>query len=171
MLSVLLLLPLLGVLGVYLSNSVENKRRIALGITLINFIVSLVLWGMFDSSYNGFQFVQEFTTVSFCHLQVGMDGISLWFVLLTTFIIPMCLLASWDSITVSVQEFVIAFLVLETLLIGVFVVLDLLLFYIAFESVLIPMFLVIGVWGSRERKIHAAYYFFLFTLLGSLFIF
>jgi NADH-ubiquinone oxidoreductase chain 4 len=170
MLTLLLVMPLLGVLGVSISNSSENQKRIALGITLINFIISLVLWGQFDSSYNGFQFVQEFTTVSFCHLHVGIDGISLWFVLLTTFLIPMCLLASWESITVFVREFVIAFLVLETLLIGVFVVLDLLLFYIAFESVLIPMFLVIGVWGSRERKIHAAYYFFLFTLLGSLFM-
>jgi len=168
MLTVLLVMPLLGVLGVSISNSSENQKRIALGITLINFIISLVLWGQFDSSYNGFQFVQEFT--SFCHLHVGIDGISLWFVLLTSFLIPMCLLASWESITVFVREFVIAFLVLETLLIGVFVVLDLLLFYIAFESVLIPMFLVIGVWGSRERKIHAAYYFFLFTLLGSLFM-
>src|SRR3954463_5113236 len=170
MLTVLLVTPLLGVLGVSISNSSENQKRIALGTTLINFIISLVLWGQFDSSYNGFQFVQEFTTVSFCHLHVGIDGISLWFVLLTSFLIPMCLLASWESITVFVREFVIAFLVLETLLIGVFVVLDLLLFYIAFESVLIPMFLVIGVWGSRERKIHAAYYFFLFTLLGSLFM-
>ena len=171
MLTVLLVVPLLGVLGVSISNScAETHKRIALGITLINFIISLVLWGEFDSCFNGFQFVQEFTTVSFCHLHVGIDGISLWFVLLTTFLIPLCLLASWESITVFVREFVIAFLVLETLLIGVFVVLDLLLFYIAFESVLIPMFLVIGVWGSRERKIHAAYYFFLFTLLGSLFM-
>lgn len=170
MLTVLLVLPLLGVIGVVITNSVDSQRRIALSISLINFIISLVLWGSFDYNYNGFQFVQEFTTISFCHLHVGVDGISLWFVILTTFIIPVCLLASWESITVSVREFVIAFLVLETLLIGVFVVLDLLLFYIAFESVLIPMFLVIGVWGSRERKIHAAYYFFLFTLLGSLFM-
>ncbi|KAI9309847.1 NADH dehydrogenase subunit 4 [Dichotomocladium elegans] len=101
---------------------------------------------------------------------VGVDGISLFFVLLTTFIIPICILSSWDSIKTGIKYFLIAFLVLETLLIAVFVVLDLLLFYICFESVLIPMFLIIGIWGARERKIHAAYQFFLYTLLGSLFM-
>ena len=170
MLTVLLILPLFGVLGVAINNSPDNQKRITLGITLANLAISLVLWGEFDSSYNGFQYVQEFNTINLYHLHVGIDGISLWFVLLTTFIIPICLLASWDSITHSIKEFLISFLVLEILLISVFIVLDLLLFYIAFESVLIPMFLVIGVWGSRERKIHAAYYFFLFTLLGSLFM-
>ena len=109
-------------------------------------------------------------SVKFCHLYVGVDGISLWFVVLTTLILPICLLAGWDSIKESVREYVIALLLLETLLIGVFVVLDVLIFYIAFESVLIPIFLIIGIWGSRERKIIAAYYFFLYTLLGSLFM-
>src|SRR5215218_6799832 len=90
--------------------------------------------------------------------------------LLTTFIMPICFLGSWDNIRTHVMAFLIAFLVLETLLIAVFVVLDLLLFYICFESVLIPMFLIIGIWGARERKIHAAYQFFLYTLLGSLFM-
>ena len=117
-----------------------------------------------------FQFIQEFTEISFCHLYIGVDGISIFFVLLTTFIIPICILASWDSIKVGIKYFLIAFLIIETLLISVFVVLDLLLFYICFESILIPMFLIIGIWGSRERKIHAAYFFFLITLLGSLFI-
>ena len=98
---------------------------------------------------------------------LGIDGISLFFVILTTFLIPVCILLSWTSITVYVKEYCIAFLVLESLLIAVFCVLDLLLFYIFFESVLIPMFIIIGVWGSRERKIRAAYQFFLYTLFGS----
>ena len=93
--------------------------------------------------------------------------ISLFFVLLTTFLIPVCILVSWNSITAYVKEYCIAFLILESLMIAVFSVLDLLLFYIFFESVLIPMFIIIGVWGSRERKIRAAYQFFLYTLFGS----
>nr|YP_009861064.1 NADH dehydrogenase subunit 4 [Jaagichlorella hainangensis]QKJ84920.1 NADH dehydrogenase subunit 4 [Jaagichlorella hainangensis] len=99
---------------------------------------------------------------------LGIDGISLFFIILTTFLIPICLLVAWQSITIYVKEYVIAFLVMESLMIAVFSVLDLLLFYIFFESVLIPMFVIIGVWGSRERKIRAAYQFFLYTLLGSL---
>jgi len=98
---------------------------------------------------------------------LGVDGISLFFILLTTLLIPLCILASWNSVGHSLREFLIAFLFLDFLLIGVFCVLDLLFFYIFFESVLIPMFLIVGIWGSRERKILAAYYFFLYTLLGS----
>jgi NADH:ubiquinone oxidoreductase subunit 4 (subunit M) len=98
----------------------------------------------------------------------GVDGISLFFIILTTFLIPVCLLVGWTSIGVLVKEYCIAFLVLESLLIAAFSVLDLLLFYIFFESVLLPMFLIIGVWGSRERKVRAAYQFFLYTLVGSL---
>jgi len=169
-LIILLIIPLLSILGVFFTNSIYYQKRIALSFSLINFILSLVLLGEFDSTYNGFQFVYTADAVGFLHFHLGVDGISLWFVILTTFIIPLCLLASWESITMYVREFLIAFLLLETLLIAVFVVLDLLLFYIAFESVLIPMFFVIGVWGNRARKISAAFYFFLFTLLGSLFM-
>jgi NADH:ubiquinone oxidoreductase subunit 4 (subunit M) len=102
------------------------------------------------------------------HLTIGIDGISLFFVLLTTFLTPVCILAGWTSINNYVKEYCIAFLVMESLLICVFSMLDLLLFYVFFESVLIPMFLIIGVWGSRERKIRAAYQFFLYTLFGSI---
>jgi proton-translocating NADH-quinone oxidoreductase chain M len=98
---------------------------------------------------------------------LGIDGISIFFVLLTTLLIPLCLLVSWKSVKINLKEFLIAFLVMEFFLIGVFCILDLLLFYIFFESVLIPMYLIVGVWGSRERKIRAAYFFFLYTLLGS----
>lgn len=166
----LLITPILGVIGVILSG--ENsflQKRVALASSLLTFILSLVLWAGFDSNYNGFQFVSSFPTVT-AGEAVGVDGISLFFVLLTTFIIPICILSSWDSIKTNIKYFLIAFLILETLLIAVFVVLDLLLFYICFESVLIPMFLIIGIWGARERKIHAAYQFFLYTLLGSLFM-
>jgi len=166
----LLITPILGVFGVILSG--ENtflQKRVALASSLLTFILSLVLWAGFDSNYNGFQFVSSFPTVT-AGEAIGVDGISLFFVLLTTFIIPICILSSWDSIKTNIKYFLVAFLVLETLLISVFVVLDLLLFYICFESVLIPMFLIIGIWGARERKIHAAYQFFLYTLLGSLFM-
>ena len=101
---------------------------------------------------------------------IGIDGISLFFILLTTFLVPICLLISWQSVNHLVKEFLVAFLFLETFMIAVFCMLDLLLFYVFFESVLIPMFLIIGVWGSRERKIRAAYQFFLYTLIGSLFM-
>ena len=98
---------------------------------------------------------------------LGIDGISLFFVLLTTLLIPICISASWDAIKVRVKEYMITFLLLEAIVVAVFCSLDLILFYILFESVLLPMFVVIGVWGSRARKIRAAYMFFLYTLLGS----
>jgi len=116
-----------------------------------------------------FQFVSKFLWIPTLNLNftLGIDGISLFFVLLTTLLIPLCLLVSWKSVKINLKEFLIAFLVMEFFLIGVFCILDLLLFYIFFESVLIPMYLIVGIWGSRERKIRAAYFFFLYTLLGS----
>jgi proton-translocating NADH-quinone oxidoreductase chain M len=116
-----------------------------------------------------FQFVSKFLWIPTLNLNfvLGIDGISIFFVLLTTLLIPLCLLVSWKSVKINLKEFLIAFLVMEFFLIGVFCILDLLLFYIFFESVLIPMYLIVGVWGSRERKIRAAYFFFLYTLLGS----
>ena len=104
------------------------------------------------------------------HFYIGIDGISLFFILLTTFLVPFCLLVGWDSVQKNVKEYFIAFLFLESFMLAVFCMLDLLLFYVFFESVLLPMFLIIGVWGSRERKIRAAYQFFLYTLIGSLFM-
>ena len=116
-----------------------------------------------------FQFVEVISWIGNSNIQftLGIDGISLFFVLLTTLLIPICILASWDAIKTHIREYLIAFLVLEAFVIAVFVILDLLLFYVFFESVLIPMFIIIGVYGSRERKIRAAYMFFLYTLLGS----
>lgn len=173
-----LLVPVGGALGLagVPSWDVQWIRNWTLAVSLATFLISLFLWVEFDNSTAVFQYASAFSVGSqegwFSPLNFvfGVDGISLFFVILTTFLIPVCILVSWTSITNYVKEYCIAFLVLESLMIAVFSVGDLLLFYIFFESVLIPMFLIIGVWGSRERKIRAAYQFFLYTLLGSVFM-
>lgn len=172
MLSNLLLIPLIGSIIIIIQNSNNSTRikQIRLTRSVINFRLSIVLWGEFDASSSQYQFVQEFNQLSFCHFNLGVDGISLYFVLLTTFIIPVCILSNWDSIKSNVKYFLIAFLLIETLLIAVFVVLDLMLFYIFFESVLVPMFLVVGIWGGSETRIRASFLLFLYTLIGSLFM-
>jgi len=171
LLTYILLLPLIGA-GILLFIPASNKtllRSVALNFSCLTFVLSIFLWVFFNKSVGSFQFVNKFLWIPILNINftMGIDGISLFFILLTTLLIPLCLLASWDSIQVDVKNFLIAFLVMEFFLIGVFCILDLLLFYIFFESVLIPMFLIVGVWGSRERKIRAAYFFFLYTLLGS----
>ena len=175
MLSLLLLIPLIGSLALLPINeesqaSVTLMKQVALFASMVNLILSIVMWGEFDSSSLQYQFVQEFNNLSFCHLHIGIDGISLYFVLLTTFITPICILASWDNVKFGMKYFLIAFLLMETLLIAVFVVLDLMLFYIFFESVLIPMFLVVGIWGGSPTRVRAAFLLFLYTLAGSLFM-
>jgi len=166
-----LILPLIGVFFLLIipSSNLVLLRLVALNVSCFTFVLSLVLWIFFNKSMGTFQFVSKFLWVPTLNLNfvLGIDGISLFFVLLTTLLIPLCLLVSWKSVKVNLKEFLIAFLVMEFFLIGVFCILDLLLFYIFFESVLIPMYLIVGVWGSRERKIRAAYFFFLYTLLGS----
>ena len=170
-LSCILMLPLLGafMLLVIPSSNRFLLRSVALNCSCLTFILSLFLWVFFNKFVGTFQFVEKFFWIPILNLNfsIGVDGISLFFILLTTLLIPICLLASWDTIKVDLKKYLIAFLVMEFFLIGVFCVLDLLLFYIFFESVLIPMYLIIGIWGSRERKIRAAYFFFLYTLLGS----
>lgn len=175
MLTALLLIPILGCLALLPINGdtaagVERIKKVALTTALINFVVSMIMWGEFDSSATQYQFVQEFNSLSFCHLNIGVDGISLYFVLLTTFMIPLCLLSNWVNISYGIKYYVIAFLLMETLLIAVFVVLDLMLFYIFYESVLIPMFLVVGIWGGSVTRIRASFLLFLYTLAGSLFM-
>lgn len=163
--------PIIGILLLLIIPSRETRllKFIALNSTCFSFIGSLILWGSFSKSIGFFQFLVKLNWFPLLTLNftLGVDGISLFFILLTTLLIPLCLLASWNSIGHSLKEFLISFLLIDFLLIGVFCVLDLLFFYILFESVLIPMFLIVGIWGSRERKILAAYYFFLYTLLGS----
>jgi NADH-quinone oxidoreductase subunit M len=171
LLVIILLLPLAGI--IFLSFIPSYNRTVlkstAFQITCQLFILSLFLWFFFDKSLGSFQYVGKFFWMSSLNLNFtfGIDGISLFFIILTTLLIPLCLLVSWKSIEINLKEFLLAFLLMEFFLIGVFCILDLLLFYIFFESVLIPMFLIIGVWGSRERKIRAAFFFFLYTLLGS----
>ncbi|BEI87279.1 NADH dehydrogenase subunit 4 (mitochondrion) [Cutaneotrichosporon cavernicola] len=173
MLTALLLIPIIGTL-VILPMSEETSRtqikQIGLIRSLLNFILSIVIWGEFDSSSLQYQFVQEFNTLDFCHLHIGIDGISLYFVLLTTFITPLCLLSNWENLKFGYKYYFIAFLLMETLLIAVFVVLDLMLFYVFFEAVLIPMFLVVGIWGGSITRIRASFLLFLYTLAGSLFM-
>ena len=175
MLSLLLLLPIIGSLLLLTipENSIENKirmKRITLITMLINFIISIYIWLEFDSSTSQYQFVYEFIDLSYCHLNIGIDGISLYFVLLTTFISPIAILSNYNNIKNNLKYFLISFLLLETLQIGVFVVLDLILFYIFFESVLPILFLVIIIYGSGEARIRSALLLFLYTLAGSLFM-
>lgn len=167
----ILVVPLIGtfLLLCIPSSNDSMLKAVALNISCIVYIISLFLWVFFNKSIGSFQFVSRILWIPFLNLNfsIGIDGISLFFVLLTTLLIFLCILISWTSVKVHIKEFLIAFLILEFFLIGVFSILDLLLFYIFFESVLIPMYLIVGIWGSRERKIRAAYFFFLYTLLGS----
>lgn len=167
----ILMFPIFGILILLLVPAKEEKllKLVALNSSCLSFIGSLFLWGFFQKSTSSFQFVVKLFWLPYLNLNftLGVDGISIFFLFLTTLLIPLCILTSWNSVSDNLKEFLIAFLVLDFFLIGTFCVLDLLLFYIFFESVLIPMFLIVGIWGSRERKILAAYYFFLYTLLGS----
>jgi NADH-quinone oxidoreductase subunit M len=171
-LSTVTFLPLLGALLIGLlrggdESTFRNARFIALWTTLITFGLSLILWRDFDPTTAQFQFVEQREWLGPISYRMGIDGISMPFVILTTFLMPLCILASWVAISARVKEYMIAFLVLETLMIGVFTSLDLVLFYLFFEGGLIPMFLIIGIWGG-QRRVYASFKFFLYTLAGSL---
>ncbi len=171
-LSLITFLPLAGAFIIFIIRGDEktvarNARRVALWTTGFTFLVSLYLLWKFDSTTASFQFVENIDWLGGAiNYHMGVDGISVLFVILTTFLMPACIAASWDSINVRVKEYMIAFLVLETLMIGVFCALDLVLFYLFFEGGLIPMFLIIGVWGGK-RRIYASFKFFLYTFAGS----
>lgn len=169
-LSIVTFLPLLGVLCIAFLPSTaagdRNARWISLYTTLFTFAISLLIWINFDPTTAEFQFVEDTAWLGPLRYKMGVDGISMLFVILTTFLMPLCILASWTSVTHRVKEYMIAFLVLETLMVGVFCALDLILFYLFFEAGLIPMFLIIGIWGG-QRRIYASFKFFLYTLLGS----
>ncbi|MTI16680.1 NADH-quinone oxidoreductase subunit M [Rhodobacteraceae bacterium RKSG542] len=171
-LSITTFLPLVGVFFIMLvrgddEEAKTNIRRVALITTCFTFVISLFIWGGFTYENPGFQMVEKHDWLggAFSY-HMGVDGISMLFVILTTFLMPFCILASWTSVDKRVKEYMIAFLVLETLMIGVFCALDLVLFYVFFEAGLIPMFLIIGVWGG-PRRVYASYKFFLYTLTGS----
>ena len=169
-LSSIIFLPLLGSIFIFLSKSQDNNQSaiyVSLFTSIANFIIALFLWYSFDNNYIGFQFLEEKNWISgFIKFKLGIDGISILFIVLTTFIIPLCIISCVNSVKERVKEFLIAILILETFMIGVFCSLDLVIFYLFFEAGLIPMFLIIGVWGG-PKKVYAAFKFFLYTLLGS----
>ena len=171
-LSLVIFAPLVGAFAIMLvqgddEQAILNIRRLALVTTVFTFLLSLFIWIEFDNTQSGFQMVEKRNWINdLITYQVGVDGISMLFVILTTFLMPFCVLASWISVKSRVKAYMIAFLVLETLMIGVFCALDLLMFYVFFEAGLIPMFIIIGVWGGKN-KVYATFKFFLYTLLGS----
>ena len=172
-LSLTIFLPLVGVLCLLTIRGTEeeisrNSRWVALWVSVATFLVSLLLWLGFVSGTAEFQFVERLEWLPAFNIayHVGLDGISLFFVLLSTFLTPICVLASWTAVTKRVREYMIAFLVLETMMVGTFAALDFVLFYVFFEAVLIPMFIIIGVWGG-PRRVYSAFKFFLYTLTGS----
>ena len=191
MLLSLLIIPIIGLFLIFNpvslaepenTNNIYNKERaglrprmlihsknITLIVTGINLLLSLIIFAIFNFSIQEFQFVQEHYNISYFDIYLGIDGISIYFILLTTGIIPIALIANWNSINENEKSLLIIILLLETLLLAVFLVLDVLLFYIFFESILIPLFLLIGIFGSYN-KIRAGFYLFLYTLFGSLFL-
>lgn len=176
LLSLLLLVPILGIFTISAGmtyelsiKNIKNIKLIALFTSIVNLFISLIIFIMFDFSSNQFQFVQEYHQISYFDLYLGLDGLSIYFVLLTTIITPVALLSNWNSINHNVRSYVIIILLLESLLLAVFLVLDILLFYIFFESILPPLFILIGLFGS-SNKVRASFYLFLYTLFGSLFL-
>jgi|TARA_B100002051_G_scaffold271419_1_gene306118 NADH-quinone oxidoreductase subunit M len=171
-LSSIILLPSVGALFLFFIKGSEGKslltiKYVALFVTITNFIISLYLWYLFDESSSNFQFIEDKEWLDgFINYKVGIDGISILFIILTTFITPLCVLSVNNSIKTRLKDFLLAILLMESLMIGVFCSLDLVIFYLFFEGGLIPMFLIIGIWGG-ERKVYSAFKFFLYTLLGS----
>ncbi len=169
-LSSLILLPTIGSLFILFGRSSSNyngAKYISLFISLANFVLSLYLWYLFDRSDSNFQFVEEKVWIEgFINYKVGIDGISILFILLTTFIVPLCIISVNSTINYKLKDFLVAILIMESMMIGVFCSLDLVIFYLFFEAGLIPMFLIIGIWGG-ERRVYSAFKFFLYTLLGS----
>jgi NADH-ubiquinone oxidoreductase chain 4 len=175
LLTTLIFVPVIGVIITGLWNSyseIENKnsqRFITLIVTLVNLIISLVIWILFNNSSKYFQFMQDSNIINYYNYYLGLDGLSIYFVLLTTIIMPISVISNWKSIGDKVKYFLIIMLLLETLLLLIYTVLDLLMFYIFFESILAPLFILIGIFGSVDKQ-RASFYFFLYTFLGSLFM-
>ena len=173
LLSLITWLPLLGGVVILSLRGEEdviaaNARWAALWTSLIVFAMSLLLWSEFDSSEAGFQFVENVAWLPEFGVgyRMGVDGISILFVLLSTLLTPICILASWEAVRKNVREYMLVFLVLETMMVGTFCALDFVVFYMFFEGVLIPMYLIIGIWGG-PRRVYSAFKFFLYTLAGS----
>ena len=171
-LSAIIFIPLIGALFIFFTkgshkNIEKNSKYVAIFSSFVNFFLSLFLWYSFDTTTSNFQFVEERNWINgFINFRLGIDGISILFILLTTFIAPICIFSGISSIKFKMKEFLISILLMETLMLGVFCSLDLVIFYLFFEGGLIPMFLIIGIWGGPKR-VYSAFKFFLFTLLGS----
>ena len=169
--SALILFPTIGSIFLFFSkDNSENKlttKYVALFTSIVNFLLSIYLWFLFDPTVSNFQFVEDRKwLVGFINYKVGIDGISILFVVLTTFITPLCIISVNNTIKNRLRDFLIAILIMESFMIGVFCALDLFVFYLFFEAGLIPMFLIIGIWGGPKR-VYSAFKFFLYTLLGS----
>jgi len=176
LLLTLILVPLYGIFLIVSQFSKTDEHEnikllkiISLAVTIIDLIISLIIWLLFNNTSKHFQFVQEHYIIGYYDFYLGIDGLSIYFVLLTTLIMPIAIISNWKSIGNKIKYFLIIMLLLETLLLMIFLVLDLLMFYIFFESILAPLFLLIGIFGS-SAKIRASFYFFLYTFLGSLFM-
>ena len=169
-LSTLIFLPLVSSIFIFLSKSQKNNNSaiyVSLFTSIATFLLSLFIWFSLDQNFSGFQFIEEKSWINnFIKFKLGVDGISILFIVLTAFITPICIISCINSVKVRIKEFLIAILILETFMIGVFCSLDLVVFYLFFEAGLIPMFLIIGVWGGPKR-VYSAFKFFLYTLLGS----
>ena len=171
-LSAIVFIPLIGAVFILIINGTQknvekNSKYVAIFSSFVNFFLSIFLWISFDNSISDFQFIEEKKWINgFFNFKLGVDGISILFILLTTFITPICVISGLKSIKFKIKEFLIAVLLMETLMLGVFCSLDLIVFYLFFEGGLIPMFLIIGIWGGPNR-VYSAFKFFLFTLLGS----
>ncbi len=170
-LSSLILLPTLGAIFIFFSKSRSNKNQtskyLALFVSIANFILSIYLWYLFNPLTSEFQFIEDRSWIKgFVNYKVGIDGISILFIILTTFITPLCVLSVNSTIKTRLKDFLIAILIMESLMIGVFCSLDLVIFYLFFEGGLIPMFLIIGIWGG-DKRVYSAFKFFIYTLLGS----
>ena len=170
-LSSLILLPIIGALFLFFTKDKDGNnltaKYVSLFTTIVNFLISIYLWILFDQSTSSFQFIEDREWINgFINYKVGVDGISILFIILTTFITPLCIISVNNTIKVRLRDFLIAILIMESFMIGVFCALDLVVFYLFFEAGLIPMFLIIGIWGGPKR-VYAAFKFFLYTLLGS----
>jgi NADH-quinone oxidoreductase subunit M len=170
-LSSLILLPTIGALFLFFTKDKEGNnltaKYVSLFTSIVNFLISIYLWVSFDQSTSNFQFIEDRTWIEgFINYKVGVDGISILFIILTTFITPLCIISVNNSVKTRLRDFLIAILIMESFMIGVFCALDLVVFYLFFEAGLIPMFLIIGIWGGPKR-VYSAFKFFLYTLLGS----
>ena len=170
-LSSLILLPIIGALFLFFTKDKNGNnltaKYVSLFTTIVNFLISIYLWILFDQSTSNFQFIEDREWINgFINYKVGVDGISILFIILTTFITPLCIISVNNTVKVRLRDFLIAILIMESFMIGVFCALDLVVFYLFFEAGLIPMFLIIGIWGGA-RRVYSAFKFFLYTLLGS----